>query len=256
MEDGEQTVVQQEATVEETAPAEQETKAEETATTNVITREEFDKVVKGLQKVISRKDTEINTLQKSTQNDYSLKTLQRMAGIIEKTLTSGDYGNEETARVARAELKQINNDIRLAQVKTKEAQVNTIRDNLHSRIKEAGFDINDSKFRNVRAFFKQGLFDEASEEANEIIAKLEGENKVEVKKEEKKEEKPKVDEEEMRKKVRAEVEAEILKKYNLDKQDTTKAVGGGTGKKPTYEELHSSSPFETQQKVKSGEWVL
>ena len=32
--------------------------------------------------------------------------------------------------------------------------------------------------------------------------------------------------------------------------------GSGTGKKPTYEELHDSDPFETEKKVKSGEWEL
>lgn len=33
-------------------------------------------------------------------------------------------------------------------------------------------------------------------------------------------------------------------------------ASGGSGKKPTLEELQASSPFETDAKVKSGEWVL
>lgn len=42
--------------------------------------------------------------------------------------------------------------------------------------------------------------------------------------------------------------------FNPDKGETS--GGGGTGKRPSIEELQASTPFETDKKVKSGEWVL
>ena len=38
--------------------------------------------------------------------------------------------------------------------------------------------------------------------------------------------------------------------------DSGKTIGGGSGKKPSVDELKASTPFETQAKVKSGDWVL
>ncbi len=38
--------------------------------------------------------------------------------------------------------------------------------------------------------------------------------------------------------------------------DPGKTIGAGSGKKPSVDELKASTPFETQAKVKSGEWAL
>lgn len=40
------------------------------------------------------------------------------------------------------------------------------------------------------------------------------------------------------------------------KPDGGETSGGLSGKKPSLEELQSSDPFDTEKKVKSGEWVL
>jgi|TARA_Y100000296_G_C5142298_1_gene241785 Fe2+ transport system protein B len=51
-------------------------------------------------------------------------------------------------------------------------------------------------------------------------------------------------------------EKKFRQDYGLDSADTTTASGAGRGKKPSLEELQASTPFETDKKVKKGEWVL
>ena len=38
--------------------------------------------------------------------------------------------------------------------------------------------------------------------------------------------------------------------------DSGKTKGGGSGRTPTTAELAASTPFETAEKIKSGEWVV
>ena len=164
--------------------------------------------VKGLSKVITKKDDEIKSLKETSPGDYTLQTLQKMASIIENSLATGEY-NEETARKAKGELKSLNAQITLNRAKSQQTKIDTVRNNLHNKIKEAGEDVNSPKFRAVRAYFKQGLFEEASDEIDEILSKKE--TKVE------KEEPKKSDKE-----LRDEIRAEVMKEFNLTKQESTK----------------------------------
>ena len=53
------------------------------------------------------------------------------------------------------------------------------------------------------------------------------------------------------------IEARLRKELGLDNVDTTTNPAiGGRGKKPTLEELRSTTPEDIEKKVKAGEWKI
>ena len=171
---------------------------------------------------MSRTDKEIELIRSSSQENKSLRSLQRIARVLESTIDSGDFVNEGSAAKAKAELASINREIIQAQARTRDNGVKATREVMHSKITDAGYDINDPKFRQAKFYFGQGAFKEANEEVDEILAKL-GESVDQTKtvvSDSKKE-----SEDDIRARIKSEVDAELRQKYNLAKQDTAKNGG-------------------------------
>ena len=190
--------------------------------------------VKGLNKVVSKKDTEIEALKKGS-GEVPLSILRKMATTLDKTLAAG-YGDEEATRAAKSELASINKEITQIQAAGELAKTEAIRDGMWNRIKELGLDPDpssdgyDERLDPIVAFWQTGNIQLAQQRLDKLATKIEKEKAVETPKP--------VD----RDKLKAEMRAEIIKELGLDKQDSG-GVGGGVTSF-TREQIRNMTPDE------------
>lgn len=177
--------------------------------------------VKGLNKVVSRKDSEIEALKKQPGDAVTLPVLRKMAAALEEAISDG-YGSEERSQSAKLKLAAINQEITQMATNAERAKTEAIRDNMWAKIKELGLNPDtsaedyDERLDPIVQFWKLGDIPEAQRRLDKLASKIEKERQkvAEV-------ETPKVDVA----KLEAEIRAKVIKELGLDKQD----VGGGAG---------------------------
>jgi 23S rRNA U2552 (ribose-2'-O)-methylase RlmE/FtsJ len=209
----------------------EEPKVETPAPAKVYTQVELDAIlsaqklveenrVKGLNKVVSKKDQEIEHIRKQNQpNEVTLKTLTRMANVLEKTLATGGYENEESAKAAKTELAGIRSEIAQATSMSQTAQVDAYRNTLHQRIIDAGLQPTDDRLEAVVEAFEDGRFDRATKKLDKILNEVAKEKPMAETKET-----PKVDVD----KIKADIRAEVMKELGLTKQDAGGSVSNSS----------------------------
>ena len=209
---GEQVEQAEETQVEEPT----ETEAEATETVKTFTQEDLDAIVgekdkayQGLQKVIARKDRELEQRQTHAQPKSSqVNVLKAMAETL--STGEGEYGEVPEARKAKlAQLRQTITNLE-QQERFEQARIvaETEKQRMRQEAADVGLDPDSEEFFPVEDAFDLGNYPAAKRRHERIIAKHTKEKPVEEKKGKTEEDKE------------AEIEARILKKYGLDKQDT------------------------------------
>ena len=219
----------------------------ETEETTTFTQEEVDamllekdKSYQGIQKVVSKKDAEIQRLRKQTESSnptVSNSALLKLIPLIEGL--GGDEIDPARKQKLVADLQgvkqSITDDQWQQQVKTRGSEINNL-------ITDASLDPSSKEFRAMRAYFKQGSFNEAREEAEEVVARLKEKTEAVVEPEKK----PVKTEEEIR--------ADVLKEFNL----TPVATGGPQAAASTKSQARADyaageiSTEEYERKMKGG----
>lgn len=217
----EQPVVAQPETATVPVQAEKTYTQKELDTILAEAREREEARVKGLNKVVSKKDTEIEALRKSASPDAAtLPLLRKMAQALEETIPSG-YADDEGSKKAKAKLADIKAEIATMQANTEKAKQEAIRDGMWNRIKELGLNPDpsaedyDERLDPIVAFWTAGNTQLAQQRLDKLSSRIEKEKAVKVV-EQPKPISPTPDLE----KVKAELRAEIIKEYGLDKQNT------------------------------------
>jgi len=178
-----------------------------------------DEAYKGLQKVITKKDQEIQSKKSDTSNLKILNLLEELADA--KSNDDFDAVKKIGDKI-KATKSEFNRNQAAEQLQAQGWEIQNM-------ITSAGLDSTAPEFEKMRQFYAAGLVDLAKTEARETIAR--NTRKEEVKVEEKKPEVKVKSEAE----IEAEIEARILKKYNLTKQDTGTPSGMGA----TREKAHA-----------------
>ncbi len=220
-----------------------------------LTQEEVDAIVaekdkaiadlakenENIRKTQSKVDKELARLKSQAPTSISTQAQLRVLELLEEEASRPNEYDDPTAKQARlAKIQGIRNTMLQAQVAE---QSEKIRTELHDKITEAGFDINDRKLVTVRAYFKQGLFDEARDALDEFLAVNKKEETVEKKEKS-------VDEivAEKLAEEKKKMEAEILKKYNLAQQDISSPSGASSSFKKIEQDFAEGKINITQYK--------
>lgn len=205
------------------------------AQTKSFTREELDTAMEqvrqeemakyqGIQKVVSKKDREIEDLRKRgyTQPSQDDKLLELM--LQDRREKSSEYGGYdplipqlETELAARKERQAYQE----SQIKKQEYTDNW-KEKLNTRINEAGLDPNDGQFDDVWetfdiAYSVDGKFERAEKKLDKILKSV------------KPEAEPKETEEELKKRLREEVKREIMLERGELETETGLPSGGNLG---------------------------
>ena len=117
-----------------------------------------EKRIKGLQRVISRKDVELQ----QTQGE-----LNKLKGTLEKALKDGAFADEESATAIRKQLSEVNTSL-AASAKT---QADAVLKDIWGDITSAGLDPNSGAFRMARFFYESGRFEDARAEVDDVLSR-------------------------------------------------------------------------------------
>lgn len=225
------------------------TKAEleaELARVRQAEKDDAEKRIKGLSRLITFKDSEIKALRSQPGGmklDGLKKTASDLAAEIERTEDEG------TKEARRQDLARVNSVIQGIESNRTLEDADRARELLHGRIKAAGLDINDRRFRQVRLAFTAGDFSLANEELDEVLAQVAGEEKQEEKVEQKEAPKART-EAEIEADLRKKLEAEYQQKYApLTKQDTGTPSGAAKSRNELWAKAARGelSPEEAQK---------
>ena len=159
---------------------------------------------KNSQRVINKKDKEINRLKQSGNSK-----IDRLLSFFEEDAAKDEFGNEKAKKLRdlRTTLSQ----------EDKLSEAKAIMDEINTLASENKVSLNDPEFRHARVFYQSGNFKEAIEEVNDVINRRKGNQEMPEKKTP-----ANLSDEDIQKikeEAKAEAEKEFRKKYNLDKQD-------------------------------------
>ena len=212
---------EKEALVEETT-ATPEPEAETTETTKTFTQEDLDAIVsekdkayQGLQKVIARKDQELETSRKQPPTQSNTQAVKLLLELEEERANTPNELGE--VRKPSPRIAQLKAEVRRLEQqeagKRYQAQLESKRDEIRRKAEEKGIDPDSAEFYPVVDAYYTGNFPEAERRLARIPAKQEKEQKV-----------GKTEEE-----IRVEERAKVIEELGLKKQDGGSPSGAGRG---------------------------